>query len=131
VLNAENEFVIMIPANTPLPARRIFQFSNMIDDQKKFYAPIWEGDIIVPKPSPPTEDNLDNDSNLDTPLQERHLISPAKMLAELVLTDLPEKKMNELKVDITIEIDINKKCIISAKEPISNKSVELEIQFTQ
>ncbi|RIB18627.1 heat shock protein 70 family [Gigaspora rosea] len=127
ILNAENNFVVIIPGNTPLPARRIFQSSNMFDDQKKFYVPIWEGDIIVPKPSSQTDNNLENDSTL----QERPNLSPVKLLAELVLTDLPEKKINELKVDITIEIDINQKCIILAKELTSNKSVEIEIQITQ
>ncbi|KAF0449943.1 HSP70-domain-containing protein [Gigaspora margarita] len=127
ILNAENEFVVIIPGNTPLPARRIFQFSNMIDDQKNIFVPIWEGDIIIPKPSSQTDNNLDSDSTL----QGKPNLSPSKLLAELVLTDLPEKKINELKVDITIEIDINQKCIILAKESTSNKSVEIEIQITQ
>ncbi|CAG8723422.1 10729_t:CDS:2, partial [Racocetra fulgida] len=126
VLTAEKKFVVMIPENTPLPARRIFHFSNMVDDQKNIYIEIWEGAYdLAPKPLLQTTDNLD-DSNIDVSLQEKSLPSPVTLLAELVLTDLPEKKMNELKVEITIEVDINQKCIILAKELLSNKLVELE-----
>ncbi|CAG8551502.1 2631_t:CDS:2 [Cetraspora pellucida] len=132
VLTSEKEFVVMIPENTPLPTRRIFHFSNMIDDQKNIYIAIWEGaHNIASKPLLQTTNNLDNDSNINVSLQEKPLPSPVTLLAELVLTDLPEKKMNELKVEITIEVDINQKCIILAKELLSNKLVELEIQITQ
>jgi hypothetical protein len=43
IVNAEQEFVTLIPVNTPLPVRRNFTFSNYLKNQKEVFIAIWEG----------------------------------------------------------------------------------------
>jgi len=72
------------------------------------------------------EKNYEGEGEIKLP--QRPINIPDKLLAEMILKDLPEKKVNELKIDITIEVDINNKCIITAKEISSDKKLEIEIE---
>lgn len=133
VLNAKNEFVTIIPENTPLPVRRVYTFSNVLENQKEIYVSIWEGEYKKVSQQPTLEtDNIVNNNDGDgsdireLPEQSISIIKPEKLIAELVIDDLPSKKEGQLKVEFTIEIDENNKCTIIAKES-SVKKLELVI----
>jgi molecular chaperone DnaK (HSP70) len=125
IVNAKQEFIKLIPENTPLPVRRNFTFSNYLKNQKEIYIAIWEGVHQHQVEEKKAEGKREGGEEINPP---QHPINiPDKLLAEIILKDLPEKKANELKIDITIEVDIDNKCIFTAKEFFSGKKLEIEI----
>ncbi len=134
ILNAKQEFITLIPENTPLPVRRNFTFSNYLENQKEIYIAIWEGVHQHQEKEKKDDEEKRNenekmvkDEESENKFAQRSIIMPDKLLAEVVLKDLPEKNVNELKIYITVEVDINSKCFITAKETTCNKKLEVEI----
>ncbi|CAG8442725.1 12309_t:CDS:2 [Acaulospora morrowiae] len=128
-VNAREKFVTIIPENTPLPVRRMYTFSNVSDDQKEIYFSIWEG--AYKSTSMNSEEsqvvNDDEPNNEDSPSPLAPIIEPEKLLAELVMNNLPPKKSGELKIEFTIEIDVSSKCTIIAKESTIDNAIKLTI----
>ncbi|RIA91758.1 heat shock protein 70 family [Glomus cerebriforme] len=130
IVNDKQEFITLIPENTPLPVRRKFTFTNYLENQKEIYITVWEGIHQHQEEEKKVEEGKNDEKDEggeDIKLPQRPINIPDKLLAEMVLKDLPEKLINELKIDIIIEVDIHSKCIITAKEISSDKKLEIEI----
>ncbi|CAG8719737.1 8789_t:CDS:2, partial [Ambispora leptoticha] len=144
ILNAHEQFVTIVKENTPLPARRVVQFSNVELAQKEVYVAVWEGSPQQVKTEEDENKNEDEkveaiinkaeilESKDDDPsssvVLETPKIVPEKLLAEMVLSELkPSSKIGDMQIELVLEIDINKKCTIVLSENKSNKSVEVEI----
>ncbi|CAI2175561.1 693_t:CDS:2 [Funneliformis geosporum] len=83
---------------------------------------------LIPENTPlPVRRNFTFSNYLENQKEIYIAIWEDKLLVEMVLKDLPEKKANELKIFITIEVDMDSKCFITAKELISDKKLEIEI----
>ncbi|RGB44007.1 heat shock protein 70 family [Rhizophagus diaphanus] len=131
IVNAKQEFITLIPENTPLPVRRNFTFSNYLENQKEIYITIWEGVQKHQEDEKKAEEEKNDEKEEgegEIKLPQRPINVPDKLLAEMVLKNLPEKKTNELKIDITIEVNIDNKCIIMAKEIATDKKLEIVIE---
>ncbi|CAG8449140.1 7281_t:CDS:2 [Diversispora eburnea] len=133
VINAKKEFVTIIPENTPLPVRRTYTFSNISANQKEIYVEIWEGEYKKVDAASSHQatfktdkivNNEEGDNILEkkvSPKQLSPIITPGKLIAELVINDLPSGKEEQLKVEFIIEVDDNNKCTIIAKESTIKK----------
>lgn len=131
IVNAKQEFITLIPENTPLPVRRNFTFSNYLENQKEIYITIWEGVQKHQEDEKKAEEEKNDEKEEgegEIKIPQRPINVPDKLLAEMVLKNLPEKKTNELKIDITIEVNIDNKCIIMAKEIATDKKLEIVIE---
>jgi molecular chaperone DnaK (HSP70) len=130
IVNAKQEFITLIPENTPLPVRRNFTFSNYLENQKEIYITIWEGVQKQQEEEKKVEEKNDEkeEGEEEVRIPQRPINVPDKLLAEMVLKNLPEKKVNELKIDITIEVNIDNKCIIIAKEITTDRKLEIEVE---
>ncbi|GBC07176.1 hypothetical protein RclHR1_00730025 [Rhizophagus clarus] len=128
IVNAKQEFITLIPENTPLPVRRNFIFSNYSENQKEIYITIWEGIQKHQEEIVKEERNDEKEEEGEIKIPQRPINLPDKLLAEMVLKNLPEKKANELKIDIIIEVNIDNKCTITAKETTTDRKLEIEIK---
>ncbi|CEI91691.1 hypothetical protein RMCBS344292_05974 [Rhizopus microsporus] len=121
ILNANNEFVTIIPRGTALPTRRVFEFSNAQDNQSHAYVSLYEGDHIVEKtevqPEPvPVEDD-------EEPYQEEPEIhtkvynKPAAHLIEacLALEKGAKAKGSKIEVQITVDAQSNVSLVLREK----------------
>ncbi|CAG8596534.1 10818_t:CDS:2 [Ambispora gerdemannii] len=146
ILNAHEQFVTIVKENTPLPVRRVVQFSNMELAQKEVYVAVWEGSPQQSVVKAECDDNKDDEDKKveaiinkaeilenkmgdpSSTTTEQPKIVPEKLLAEIVLTELkPSNKIGDLQFELVLEININKKCTIVLSENKSNKSVEVEV----
>src|SRR4051794_6625692 len=123
IVNAKQEFITLVPENTPLPVRRNFTFSNYLENQKEIYITMWEGvqEHQEEEKKVEEEKNDEKEGEGEIKIPQRPINVPDKLLAEMVLKNLPEKKATELKIDITIEVYIDNKCIITAKETTTDR----------
>ncbi|KAI9352004.1 heat shock protein 70 family [Obelidium mucronatum] len=97
-------FVKIIPRLTPIPARRAFEFSNAVKGQTEVYLAVYEGEDDVAKKN--------------------------ALLAEIVLTDLPEGlAVGKAKIDITFLIEKDEVLQVVAKERTEGK--QLKVKVTQ
>ncbi|KAG9302927.1 hypothetical protein G9A89_022344 [Geosiphon pyriformis] len=128
VVNTLEQFITLIPENTPLPVRRVAHLSNG-QEQQEVYLAVWEGLAETPTiiERNPELKGEDIDERLPPSHPPRPKIVADKLLAELVLTELPIAKPGVLEIELVLEIDANKKFTIIVTEKKSNKFVEVEI----
>ncbi|ORY42777.1 HSP70-domain-containing protein [Rhizoclosmatium globosum] len=99
---ANGAFVKIIPRLTPIPARRAFEFSNSTKGQTEVYLAVYEGEDAVAKKN--------------------------SLLAEIVLTDLPEGlAAGAAKIDVTFVIEKDEVLQVIAKERTEGKQLKVKV----
>jgi len=126
---ANGSFHTIIPRYTPLPVRRTIEFANSIDSQKEVYLAVWEASHTIETETLPVEKSSEaNESPEPEPeTVQRVVIKPETLLAELVLSGLPEKKVGEVKLEATITIDANLKTTMVLREKNGKAVVKAEM----
>ncbi|KAI9277068.1 heat shock protein 70 family [Phascolomyces articulosus] len=111
ILNAKGEFVIVIARDTPLPARRTFEFANAAAGQTHAYLALHEGDHTIEKIEIPVEPIPVEEG--EEPIEEEPEIvtkvvtKPAALLVEasLPLSQGKEAKGSKIEVQVTVDAD--------------------------
>ncbi|KAI9021449.1 heat shock protein 70 family [Phycomyces nitens] len=127
VLNANKEFVTIIPRGTALPARRVFEFSNSADNQTHAYLALHEGNHTIKKTELPAEPVEDDEEPLEPEVITKVVTKPAALLAELSLPLQHGKKAKESKVEVQVTVDADSKLSVVMREKNSTNIVKAEI----
>ncbi|KAI8145025.1 heat shock protein 70 family [Fennellomyces sp. T-0311] len=120
VLNANNEFVTVIPRGTALPARRTFEFSNAAAGQTHAYLALYEGDRTIEKveiPAEPIEVEEGEEPVEEEPeIVTKVVVKPATLLAEASLPLSQGKAAKGSKIEVQITVDADRKVNLVVRE---------------
>lgn len=132
VVGSKGEFITIIPNHTPLPVKRVFEFGQAEQGQQEVYFALFEGEQdALPEKKEKVEkidigsDDEDEDDEEDY-IPVKLTFHQTTLLAEVVLKDLPVAKAGELKIEATLQVEINGKTIITLREKKSGKQVRAE-----
>ncbi|CAG8547088.1 10628_t:CDS:2 [Paraglomus occultum] len=129
IINANGNFVVVVPNNTPLPVRRVVEFS-INDDQHDCYISVWEGELRLVESERSTNnksqtgEDEDNDNTEDSDVSTSPVATAEKLIAEIALYEIQAGKNGMKSVEFSIEIDAERKCTIGLKDQESGKTVE-------
>ena len=131
IINANGNFVVVVPNNTPLPVRRVVEFS-INDDQRDCYISVWEGELRLVKLERSTNnenesqtDEDEHDDNAEDSDVSTSLVATAeKLIAEIALCEIQAGENGMKSVEFSIEINAERKCTIGLKDQENGKTVE-------
>ncbi|KAF9916071.1 Hsp70 protein that interacts with Zuo1p [Lobosporangium transversale] len=133
VAGPNDEFFTIIPNHTPLPVKRVFEFGNAAEGQTEAYFALYEGEQDplpakkekVEKPGIGSDDEAEEEEEEDIPVKPTY--HKTTLLAEVVLKDLPAgSKAGALKIEATVQVDVNSKVTITLREKKSGKQIRAE-----
>ncbi|KAJ3228104.1 Major heat shock 70 kDa protein Bb [Clydaea vesicula] len=100
IADHNGDMVVLIAKETPIPVRRIVEFSNSIKNQKELYLAVYEG--------------------------ENKVAAKNALLAEIVVSDLTENlEVGEAKLEVTFTIEKDKILHVVAKEKKMGKTLKV------
>ncbi|KAI9493121.1 heat shock protein 70 family [Zychaea mexicana] len=121
IVNANGEFVTVIPRGTALPARRTFEFANAAAGQTHAYLALHEGDHTVVKEEIPVE-AIEVEEGEEPIEEEPEIVTkvvtkPAALLVEasLPLSQGKEAKGSKIEVQITVDVDSKLSLVVREK----------------
>ncbi|KAI8977690.1 heat shock protein 70 family [Mycotypha africana] len=130
ILNANGDFVPVIPRGTALPTRRVFEFSNSEDNQSNAYVALYEGDHTIEKEEIKHEPvQLEDD---EEPYEEEPEIvtkvvnKPATKLIEACLPLEKATKAKSSKIEVQITVDAQANVTLVMREKNGSKVVKVE-----
>lgn len=130
ILNANNEFVTVVPRGTALPARRIFEFSNSQANQTHAYVALYEGDHTVEKievkPEPVPVEEGEEPYEEEPEIQTKVYNKPAAQLIEASLALEKASKVKESKIEVQITIDAQSAVTLVLREKNGKNVVKAE-----
>ncbi|KAG0240020.1 Hsp70 protein that interacts with Zuo1p [Actinomortierella wolfii] len=132
VVGSKGEFITIIPDHTPLPAKRVFEFGNAEEGQSAVYFALYEGEqdplpVKEEKPAKPANDDDSEEEEEEEIVVVKPTYHQTTQLAEVVLAGLPAgAKAGSLKIEATVQVDINNKVTITLREKTSGKQVRAE-----
>lgn len=130
VLNAKGDFVTVIPRDTPLPTRRVFEFSNAADNQTHAYVALYEGDHVVEKteikPEPIPVEEGEEPYEEEPEIVTKVFQKPAAKLIEASLPLEHGAKAKGSKVEVQITVDAQSNLTLVLREKNGSKVVKAE-----
>ncbi|KAG1313124.1 hypothetical protein G6F64_002483 [Rhizopus arrhizus] len=130
ILNANNEFVTIVPRGTALPTRRIFEFSNAQDNQTHAYVALYEGDHTVEKyevkPEPVPVEEGEEPYEEEPEIHTKVYNKPAAQLIEASLALEKAAKAKESKIEAQITIDAQSNVTFVLREKNGKNVVKAE-----
>ncbi|KAI7870789.1 heat shock protein 70 family [Spinellus fusiger] len=127
VLNANKEFVSIIPRGTALPVRRVFEFSNATENQTHAYLALHEGDHTVEKTEIPAEPVEEDEEPLEPEVITKVITKPAALLAELNLPLEHGQKVKASKIEVQVTVDAENKLTVVMREKNGGNVVKAEV----
>lgn len=118
VVNANNEFIPIVPRGAALPVRRTFEFSNAQAGQTHAYLALHEGDHVIEKkeiPQEPIEGEEDEEPLEPEIVTEVHT-KPSNLLVEACLPLEHGKEANGSKIEVQLTIDADRKLSLVMRE---------------
>lgn len=130
VLNAKGEFVTVIPRNTALPTRRVFEFSNAEAGQTHAYVALYEGDHTVEKeeikPEPVQVEDDEEPYEEEPEIITKVYNKPAAQLVEASLPLEKASKAKESKIEVQITVDAQANLTLIMREKNGSNVVKVE-----
>ncbi|KAI8391778.1 heat shock protein 70 family [Radiomyces spectabilis] len=135
LVNANGEFVTLIPRGTALPARRTFEFSNAADNQTHAYLNLHEGDHVIEKteikPEPIEVEEGEEPIEEEPEIVTKVIVKPAAQLVEAALPLDKSQKAKASKIEVQITIDASKKLSLVMREKNGSNVVKAEVAGKQ
>jgi len=130
VINANGDFVTVIPRGTALPTRRVFEFSNSAANQTHAYLALYEGDHVVEKvevkaepiPVEESEGPYEEEPEVVTKVYQK----PAAQLIEASLELEQGAKAKGSKIEVQITVDAQSNLTLILREKNGSKVVKAE-----
>ncbi|KAG2175960.1 hypothetical protein INT44_000438 [Umbelopsis vinacea] len=130
-LNANGEFITIVPRYTSLPTRRIFEFGNAQQGQTQAYFALYEGDheIVTEEIAAPPREAADDDEEAyeDEPeIVKKVVIKPSTKLLEAVLALENGMEKGVSKIEATLTIENNNKINLVLREKKGSAVVKVQ-----
>lgn len=130
IINANGDFVTVIPRDTALPTRRVFEFSNSADNQSHAYLALYEGDHVVEKvevkaepiPVEEGEELYQEEPEIVTKVYQK----PATQLIEASLPLEKGAKAKASKIEVQITVDAQQNLTLVLREKNGSNVVKAE-----
>ncbi|KAI7849304.1 heat shock protein 70 family [Circinella umbellata] len=120
VINANGDFVTIIARDTPLPARRTFEFANATAGQTHAYLALHEGDHTIEKVEIPVEpievEEGEEPFEEEPEIVTKVVTKPAALLAEASLPLSQGKEAKGSKIEVQITVDADRKLALVMRE---------------
>ncbi|KAG0165409.1 Hsp70 protein that interacts with Zuo1p [Apophysomyces sp. BC1034] len=124
VINANGDFVTIIPRGTALPARRVFEFNPASADQTHAYLALHEGDHTIEKteiPAEPVEVEEGEEPIEEEPeIVTKVVIKPAALLIE---ANLALESKSKIEVQVTVDAQTNLSLVMRQNSKIVKAEV--------
>lgn len=127
VVNADGEFITIIPRGTALPVRRTFEFSNAAAGQTHAYLALHEGDRIVEKTEikPEPVEGEEEQEELEPEIVTKVVTKPAALLVEACLPLEKGSEAKSSKIEVQLTIDAERKLGLVLREKNGSNVVKV------